>query len=118
MRKQFIAKTNRFAQKHGLTVHWQALKFGYHRAVLICSDAGTYLRAKTQALRLRDVSCTFRCRSWNGGFEGILNIMDSCDADALDKLLEAEQTQTEDWWQRYHDADEETRKAMACGKIN
>ena len=36
---------------------------------------------------------------------------------AVDAKLKEEADRLEDWWQRYHVADEETRRLMACGAI-
>ena len=61
------------------------------------------------------------CDRWycaeGGVFEGSVYAMDAADHAELVRLMNEEAARLEDWWQRYHVADEETRRLMACGAI-
>ena len=52
-----------------------------------------------------------------GVFEGVVYAMDAADKAELDRICNEERARVEDWWQRYHVADDETRRLMACGAI-
>lgn len=49
---------------------------------------------------------------------GVVKIHDAKRYSECRKKIDAEMERIEDWWQRYHSADEETQKLMACGKIS
>ena len=60
------------------------------------------------------------CEHWScseGIFEGRVYAMDSGEQEELERQSTAEMAAVEDWWQRYHAADEETRRLMACGAL-
>ena len=50
-------------------------------------------------------------------FEAYLYVMPLEDYTQLKAKSKVEQDKLEDWWQRYHNADAETRRLMACGAI-
>ena len=43
--------------------------------------------------------------------------MDWKDREGFEREQEKERKRLEDWWMRYHLADAETRRLMACGEI-
>ena len=62
------------------------------------------------------VAHRWRC-SDGGVFEGSIILMDPDDYFMQAEMQRKETARLEDWWQRYHNADEETRSLMACGMI-
>lgn len=104
------------AKKYGLRLEWQRIKFGYRRAKITC-DSGEELSAVKRILGcMKNVwVSSWVCHS--GEFEGYVYAMDQSDHDEFESKREAERQRLEDWWMRYHLADSETRRLMACGKI-
>lgn len=112
--EKYIVK---FTKCNNVGYEWQPLKFGYKRAVVRCDswDEFDYLRnalAKRKQIHIESWYC-------NGGgfFEGNVYIMAQEDYEGLNAAQKEEQQRLENWWQRYHNADAETRRLMACGKI-
>ena len=54
---------------------------------------------------------------FEGEFEGYVYAMDWKDREGFEREQEKERKRLEDWWLRYHLADAETRRLMACGEI-
>ena len=48
---------------------------------------------------------------------GVVKVHDAAGYNECRKKLNAEMARVEDWWLRYHEADAETKKLMACGKV-
>lgn len=104
-------------QRFGLTARWQQLKYGFKRAVI---DCGSYeeMYAVEKVLKGMDGVFIHRWHCSEGGyFEGHVYAMDAADNAELERLSAEASARIEDWWQRYHVADEETRRLMACGAI-
>ena len=116
MNSRTKSRIEKFAATHGCTVEWQALKFGYTRALLICNSYEQYVSVRTAAQKMDGVSCDYS-HVHSRIFEGRLYLMPAADKDALDILLAQEKKVCDDWWQRYHLADTNTRKLMACGAV-
>lgn len=110
-------KMDRFSEIMGVGYTWQALRFGYYRAVCDFDNESSFVSALEAAMRLKGVSIQSTCH-YQGQFDGTIYIMDAQDAAELNKKLAEEQAQHDAWWQRYHDADEETKVLMRCGKIS
>lgn len=105
------------SKRHGLSVVWQQLKFGFKRAAFDC-DSYEEMYAVENILERMDGVFVHRWHCADGGFfEGRVYAMDAADHAELERLSSEESTRIEDWWQRYHVADEETRRLMACGAI-
>lgn len=115
--KNFEGYIRRFARDNDVEFEWQMLKFGYKRAIIRCDSWNEfdYLR---NALAKRKQIHTDSWHCGDGGvFEGAVYIMFQEDYERLKSAQEAEQRKVENWWQRYHNADAETRRLMACGAI-
>ena len=114
--KNFEGFIRKFARENNVEVQWQQLKFGYKRAKIPCYSWEEYKELehslkKNKALRVDCWTC------FNGEFEAYLYIMSREDYIQLQARNKAEQDKIEKWWQRYHIADDETRRLMACGTI-
>lgn len=116
MKDKIKEKVQAFSTKHNCPVTWRDLRFGYRRAEFCFSDYQSYEKARSAAGRLRNVHTESFCHHV-GQFEGWLYLMDSADYADLMASLTDEQVRVEAWWQRYHSADPETRRLMACGRI-
>lgn len=105
------------AKRHGLIVMWQQLKFGFKRAAFDCGSYEEMYAVEKIFGGMNGVSVhSWHC-SDGGFFEGRVYAMDAADHAELERLSAEESARIEDWWQRYHVADEETRRLMACGAI-
>ena len=94
------------------------LEFGFQRIKLVCRSMAEFDTLLHRAIKLRDVKIVRTWTCFAGGvYEGYIWLMDEADADAYHAKMEEKRAYLEDWWQRYHNADEETRSLMACGKI-
>lgn len=92
------------------------MKFGFKRAVIPCDCPVMYRAVIALTEKMKNVSVeTWAC--YVEPFEGYVYLMDAADKAELDRLSKEEQARVEDWWQRYHVADEETKRLMACGKL-
>lgn len=114
--KIFGGFMRKFARENNVEVQWQQLKFGYKRAKIPCYSREEYKELeralkKNKALRVDRWTC------FNGEFEAYLYVMPLEDYTQLKAKSKVEQDKLEDWWQRYHNADAETRRLMACGAI-
>ena len=105
------------AKRFGLTVKWQQLKFGFKRAVFDCGSYEEMYAIEKIVDGMPDTHCHRWHCSDGGYFEGRVYAMDAADNAELERLLAEESAHIEDWWQRYHVADDETRRLMACGAI-
>lgn len=104
------------SRKHSLQLNWQEVKFGYRRARFTC-ESHEELKAILNLLRkIGGIWTDFWC-CFEGEFEGYVYAMDRNDWNGLEEKRKKERDRVEEWWMRYHLADEETRRLMACGKI-
>lgn len=116
MNEKFAAKAILMARKHGYGIKWQNLRFGFARAVIDCNSyeeiyAVEYLFSKIKDVWIEHWACSI------GEFSGCVYVMDAADHEELERLQKEDQQRLEDWWTRYHFADKETRRLMACGAI-
>ena len=107
----------RFAEKNGLSVEWQDLRFGFRRAVITTDDYIRHYALLDHLGRYSSLHAHSSCHIGLGTFEGVITIMGAKEKVKLDNLLAEEKARNEDWWQRYHKADDEIRRLMACGAI-
>lgn len=105
-----------FCSKNQFEYEWQPLRFGFERAAVVCNSWHQHQAVAELARKLKGVAV----RTWTcnlGEFEGYVYLMDAKDEDELYRLLTEEARRNEDWWQRYHAADQETKRLMARGDI-
>lgn len=113
---KFEQKMVLLARKYGLHLTWQDIKYGYRRARFIC---GSYeeLTALLHLLWERGGVWVDYWVCFEGEFEGYVYAMDQKDRVCFEREREKEMKRVEEWWIRYHFADAETRRMMACGEI-
>lgn len=114
--KNFEGFIRKFARKNNVEVQLQQLKFGYKRAKIPCYSWEEYKELETTLKRNKSLSVEHWV-NFQGEFEAYLYIMPQEDYIQLQAKNKAEQDKVEKWWQRYHIADAETRRLMACGAI-
>lgn len=114
--KNFEGFMRKFAKQNHVEVQWQQLRFGYKRARISCHSWAEYTAVEA-ALR-RNKSLHVEKWVWfDGEFESYLYVMPLEDYTQLKAKSKVERDKLEDWWRRYHNADEEIRRLMACGAI-
>lgn len=103
-------------KRYGVTYKRRPLKFGYERLEIECESYAVLsgLRDEIRKVKGTAVNSTAYFR---GEFTGAVLVMDDEDEADLLGLLHEEMDRVEDWWQRYHVADAETSRLMACGEI-
>ena len=116
MMKNFEGFMRKFAKQNHVEVQWQPLRFGYKRAKIPCHSWAEYTAVeaalrRNKSLHVDDWVC------FDGEFEAYLYVMPLEDYTQLKAKSKVEQDKQEDWWQRYHAANDETRRLMACGAI-
>lgn len=118
MDTKFERRITLFAKRHNLFLEWQPLNFGYVRAKIHCGSREE-LSAVEATLRRQSsnvmVTGTWSCAA--GEFEGYVFAMEPQAKADYDAKAKAEQERLENWWHRYHSADTETRRLMACGVL-
>jgi hypothetical protein len=114
--ERFEGKMALLAKKHGLRLEWQPVRFGHRRARFTC-DSYEEVTAVQSLLRRIGGAWADSWVCFEGEFEGYVYAMARKDHDDLERQRKAESDRLEDWWLRYHLADVETRRLMACGEI-
>lgn len=105
------------AKKYSLALKWQQLKYGFSRAVIDCGSYEEMYAVEKLLTSKANAACDRWSCNLGGVFEGVVYAMDAADKAELDRICNEERARVEDWWQRYHVADDETRRLMACGAI-
>lgn len=107
---------NKLAKKHGFEYQWQKTKYDTRRAVIECGSHEQMTYIHDVVSRVKGIEVTiWEC--FEGEFEGHIYIMTSDDAQKLRTESSEEMNRVNSWWKRYHIANTETRKLMACGAI-
>lgn len=117
METKFELKMTAFAKKNGLLLSWQDMVFGHRRACISCGSRNEFQLAMTLAKKLKGVWTDYWFCSDGGVFESYVYAMDADEHRRFLEEAKREQDRVEDWWQRYHAADTDTRRLMACGAI-
>ena len=115
--KNLAARIRRLCSQYAYSMQWQAVTFGYNRAVIACDNLDDFQIVLHQVQRLKGAHVE-TWTAYDGVFEGYVYIMDADDHIAWQAANAEQMARVEAWWQRYHDADEETRRLMACGAID
>lgn len=114
--KNFEGFMRKFAKQNHVEVQWQQLRFGYKRAKIPCHSWAEYTAVEAALRRNKSLRVDY-CVCFDGEFEAYLYVMPLEDYTQLKAKSKVEQDKLDDWWQRYHNADAETRRLMACGAI-
>ena len=116
MATNFEQRMSLLAKRHGLHLTWQDIKFGYRRARFICDSREEQAALLNLLWHAKGVWVDFWA-CYAGEFEGYVYAMDRKERDAFEGEREKETRRVEEWWLRYHMADAEIRRLMACGEI-
>ena len=101
---------------HGITVHTQQLKYGFIRFMFVFEDE-PQMEEIAKILRKRRSLHVTEKKYRHGLFMGYVYVMTKKDHAAMECRLTTEHKASEEWWERFHGADPETRRLMACGII-
>lgn len=103
-------------KQHGISYKIRQLKFGYERVEIECDSYAELVELRDELRKVKGAAVD-TVAHFMGEFSGRLCIMDAADEEELLELVNEETGRVEDWWNRYHVADAETRRLMACGAI-
>ena len=104
-------------KRYNLDVNFCALKHGYERAEIPCNSFREMSAIEAKFSRLKGLHIEDWHVSSVNAFEGRVYIIGEDDYNRLTEKMDAEKAYLNDWWTRYHYADAETRRLMACGAI-
>ena len=97
----------------------EALEFGYTRYRV---SAESYSQLSTIQRAFEKMKGVSIIRTWvnsdGGVFEGYVWVMESTDATLYKAAQDEKIAEVEAWWQRYHQANEHTRRLMDCGAVS
>ena len=117
-RSNFEARIANMSKIHGFAVQFQELKFGYRRAVIACKSRTEFWNMWNTIKRMKNVWLDMWIASSRNAYEGYIYVMDVDDYRRLKAKMDQECQEVNDWWLRYHGADPETQRLMACGAIS
>ena len=103
-------------KKYGMSYRLRPLRFGFERIEIECDSYAILDGLRSELRKIKGAAVDSACH-FMGQFSGRITVLDADDEEELDALLKEERDRIEEWWQRYHAADEETRRLMACGAI-
>jgi len=112
----FEQRIERFCRRENLSLEWQDCKHGLRRARIETNSFSETDAIRNAIKKMKDVHVD----SWTcgaGSFEGYVYVTDAAEQRRADNAQWIETERLESWWQRYHVADAETRRLMACGAI-
>lgn len=100
-----------------IPLEWEKCKYGYERAKFSFDNYTELEKVRNYLYKADSFSIDTWTNSDGGVFEGYLFVMDRKNFQELQSKLEEDKRINEDWWNRYHFADLETKALMACGAI-
>ena len=112
----FELTLNKMAKKHGFEYTLQPMAYDTRRAVISVGSWNQLEYIRNAFNRISGIK-TDSWKCFDGGFEGYVYVMESAEYDRYKAESNAEQARHWNWWERYHDADAETKRLMACGAI-
>lgn len=104
-------------KRNNLNVSFRCLKYGYERAEISCASFHEMQAVEAYFFRFKGLHTSVWYASSDRAFEGRVYVIGQDDYKALTEKQAAEKARLENWWMRYHEADAETRRLMACGAI-
>lgn len=115
----FESRVELMCRRYGFDIpELEPLEFGYSRIRLDAVSKNQLDAMEHLIRRINNARIVRRWENGDGGFyEGAIWIMERSRYEQYSQKMEEKQAYLEDWWQRYHVADEETRRLMACGNI-
>lgn len=110
-RMRFESKIALIAKRYNLSYKWTALRFGYRRVEIECEDFDEAYAVSCMLQRHKGV-----WSKWAADGHTVYAMDATAHDELMQKVREANRRVNE-WWERYHVADAETRRLMACGAI-
>lgn len=110
-------KLNNLARKHNFEYTWEPMAYNARRAVIVVGSWNQLEYIRNVFKRVKNVRVdNWKC--FDGDyFEGCVYVMDEEEYARYKAECDAERARHDDWWKRYHYADDETKRLMACGEI-
>lgn len=121
MAKSFKSRVEALAKRNGFSLRWRLRRDGFDgtwEAEFECGDYDEFCTVLQAVKKMKNVRVNIWTNSDGGVFEGYVHAMEHDDWIQFSKHCAEEKQRIEDWWLRYHNADAETRKLMACGAID
>lgn len=110
-RTGFDSKIALIARRYNLSYEWTELRFGYRRAEIRCETFDEAYAVSCMLQRHKEIWSKLAADGHT------VYAMDATTYwELMQKVCEADRRVNE-WWDRYHVADAETRRLMACGAI-
>lgn len=119
MTKSGMKKLQRYCKKRDITFKIQKLHFGFERMFLdFTDDIEGYYEMRRWLERQKTLSYETEMPYTPRHFVGWIRVMPASERDEWMTLCKQDSDRVEDWWRRYHAANIETRRLMACGQID
>lgn len=115
----FDKKVISLAKKNGLQLQRVRYRYGFNVWRIYYENAldRDFIAAVFSRLRGADINESRRVSPANYDLFGHFDIMDFEARAEFTAIFDAENAALENWWMRYHEADEKTRELMRCGAI-
>lgn len=107
---------NDFAAHYGGVLSFEPVRFKGLRAILRFDDYPLF-KAAIAATTQYKACFAEHFHYLPGEFEGYIYLYDAAEYQKIQEKLNEEKNSIESWWQRYHAADEATKRKMSCGEI-
>ena len=111
MKQSFQSRILLCCKKYNLTPKWITTCYGYTAVKFECDSLAEAKAVESIFHYRKGLWCILHTASWT------VTVMDEKEHNELVEKQAEEMAKVNDWWERYHVADEETRKLMACGAI-
>lgn len=111
MKQSFQSRILLCCKKYSLNPKWMTTCYGYTAVKFECDSLAEAEAVESIFHYRKGLWCILHTASW------AVTVMDEKEHNELVEKQAEEMFRVNDWWIRYHNADEETRKLMACGAI-
>lgn len=117
--KKSLQKLLDYCEENKILATVQKLTFGYERVLLDFYDNRDGFWAMCRWLdKKKSLHFETSCPYYPKHFVGYIKVMPAKERDQWMNLCRQDADRLDDWWRRYHAADKETRRLMACGTIS
>lgn len=111
MKQSFQSRILLCCKKYNLTPKWMTTCYGYTAVKFECDSLAEAKAVESIFHYRKGLWCILHTASWT------VTVMDEKEHNELVEKQAEEMFRVNDWWIRYHNADENTRRLMACGAI-
>ena len=114
-----LQKLLKYCEEKEILATVQKLTFGYERVLLdFTNDRDGFWQMCRWLDKKKTLHYETSCPYSPIHFIGYIKVMPAKERDQWMTLCRQDSDRIDDWWRRYHAADEETRRLMACGAIS